>query len=376
MRIEERVAGWRREGLISEQQAARMLEDLRQEVPQDDAETWSTSALLFAVALLNGLIILVFTAIADLQMGSHTTFLLWMVCILPMLYTLRLSAIAALFALLFLAWTTLFAFRGLAMMSVVDRVTLLPVFYLLCGTTLFAVGGAHYVFPSLRSVARALRLIGIQIAMLALFAMSVRSVAEGPSLVADLRDPQASLQLMVTLLGLAGVAAAFTLLNFMLRKRAPEITQAEGAVSLALVVVSILYYFFPLPAVVTVALYTVAQLALITTLLVVGYRRSDVRLVNIGSFSALVLLLVRTLELVITRFPLSVVVASVALALAIGGAALEVPRRRLLARLMRAPSPEATPGASAANPDEDLERQTEAALDALKQKLAPNGDGT
>lgn len=345
MLAESQIKAWLADGVINKQQADRMLKDVRagqeEALGVEWAHTGTGSLLVFFSAVLNGLILVLFTFLYDLEVTAHTTFLLWMICIVPMVYTLRLGSLAVLMSLLFLAWATLFVFRGIEAMSVFDRAVQLPSVYLVCGLLLFAAGGAHYRFAPLRRLARAYRIAGIQAALLSLVALSIHKVAEGPSTMVGLRDADASFQVSLTLTALAVVAAAATVFNFAVRRRSldkgetPDITRSEGPVSLALLAVAVLHLLAPLPTVVFVGLFSVLQVALIGVLLFIGYVRKDLRVVNLGSLALLVVLGLRYADFFFTRLPISTFIIGGLVLLAFAAVALELPRRRMRSKLQR-----------------------------------------
>lgn len=341
---ESRVQKWIRAGIIDEAQAEKMIADLREAPPeqldkalgQEWAQTKTGSLFVFASAILNGLILVVFTSLYDLDVTAHTTFLLWMICILPMVYTLRLGSLAVLLALLFMTWATLFCFRGLEAMSIADRLVQLPALYLICGLGLFSVGGVHYRFKAFRHMARALRLSGLQVTLLSLFGLGVRKVAEGPSLVAGVRDAEATLQISLTTTALAVVGIVAALINVRLKQQGNEdLTKSEGPVVLSLLAVAIVFVWVPLPTAIFLVIFGVLQVALIAAVLFVGYKRRDLRIISIASLALLIIIGVRYVDLFYSDTSFSAFLVGGLVTLGISAAALEIPRRWLGAKIRR-----------------------------------------
>jgi uncharacterized membrane protein len=344
MLLEQRVNKWVKDGLVDEAQADKMIADLRASPPEqldaafelEWAQTKTGSLFVFASAILNGLILVVFTWLYDLDVTAHTTFLLWIICILPMVYTLRLGSLAVLLALLFMTWATLFCFRGLETMSIVDRLVQLPALYLICGLTLFAVGGTHYRFKAFRHMARALRLSGLQVTLLSLFGLGVRRVAEGPNLVAGVRDAEATLQISLTTTALALMGIIAALVNVRLKQKGNEdLTRSEGPVVLSLLAVAILFVWVPLPTVIYLIIFGALQVALIAAVLYVGYQRRDLRIISIASLALLIIIGVRYVDLFYSSTSFSTFLVGGLVTLALSAAALELPRRWLGAKIKR-----------------------------------------
>ena len=101
------------------------------------------AALLFLGSLLFGATIFLIGQIYNIQAHSHTLILVWLVGILPLVYVLQSVSVAGLASLLLFLWIGLFIFRG-ATLATEDWIAL-PTLYLVSGLLLFEVGGLHYL---------------------------------------------------------------------------------------------------------------------------------------------------------------------------------------------------------------------------------------
>jgi len=206
---------------------------------------------------------------------------------------------------------------------------------------LFSVGGLHYRVPisGMRSVARPMRIVGIQLALLALFALTIDEVAEGISLFNEMRDATATAQVTATLVALAGIAAAATVLGVFLRARAPDITRVEGPVTISLVIVSMLYLFAPLPAGAFSLLFTAVLFALAGALAFIGVKRNDKRVLRMGGLALGLLIALRIGDFLATRASWIGVVAAVIGIVALSAIVLELVVRRAGRAGATTPSP-------------------------------------
>ena len=119
------------------------------------------SSLLFLGALLFGATVILVTQIYHINANNHVLVLIWLLGILPLVYTLRSLPIAALASILFYLWIGLvFAknhdwwfFEFLGRFSII--------LFISASIMLFAVGGMHYVTAKYSSIARGVSTRGV-----------------------------------------------------------------------------------------------------------------------------------------------------------------------------------------------------------------------
>jgi uncharacterized membrane protein len=297
MQIEERIDSWVKRGFITEAQASKLRADVLlaqgQESEENLSRTGAGSILLVACALINGVVLVGSGHLTGVQGGIFGALGLWALSLAPMVYVLRHASLAGVLGCLVyvLVWMVVFGDASLADMS--NRILHVPVLYLASGVLVFALGGTHYLVPSMATVARGLRLTGIYMVLVMLFVLGFRSVAgsAGGALAVGALDTFG--RFSGILIGLVGLGAAFTLLNMWIRARTPRLTRPEGPISLGMLGLCLLYFFVPLPGLFYVVLFNVVLLAMIGTLLVVGVRWRDQKVLNLGSGALVLVLLSR-----------------------------------------------------------------------------------
>jgi len=321
----EQIDRWRKEGLITPQQA----EKLRATLPEHErqralgASPLSGTALLFLSALLSGAVIFLFRWLHDVDAPAHEVLLLWMLATAPVVYVLRLLPLVILFTLLFFTWVGLFTFGGLPdAIDYYDRLALLPLPFLMGGVLLFAVGGTHYLLPRLAPIARTYRIAAVQVVLAALFALSMYVVSGDVEAGVAWRDLETNRLFLGALGALLVGAAAFTGLNMRLAARRPELTRSEGPISLALLAVGLLYALLPLPGLVYTVFFNLVALALVGAVGYVGYRRADLRLLRLGGGGLVLFLSARYVDLAWDRLGVVAFVGGLVLVPGLGVLAL------------------------------------------------------
>jgi uncharacterized membrane protein len=278
------IERWHKDGLVDSATAKQMRDDV------DRAR--GGSGLLLLAALLNGAVLFAFTRVHGIDVALHEILLLWLACLLPLAYGVRARGLSAAAGLLFVVWFVAVAFRNLTFFATFDRWVLVAPLLLLGGVTTFALGGLHYLIPGFETVARPARLVGLQCVLLGLFAMTLDTIAAGTSFCDELRDPAATQQVLIAAVCAGVVTIAATVLGQALRARAPRLTTAEAPVNFVLVGTALAFIILPLTTAIASKLASVALLALVGSVFVVGWRGKDRRLVRIslGSFGVFVAL--------------------------------------------------------------------------------------
>lgn len=285
------------------------------------------AALLFLGALLFGATIFLIAQIYHIQANSHVLVLIWLVGILPLVYVLQSVPIAGLSALLLFVWIGLFIFHGMTLSSA-DWFAL-PVLYLLCGLLVFESGGLHYLSEKLRLVARTYRIAALKVVIACLFLLSFRFFS-GHYDSWNLRQGAAFSPRMST--GIVLVAAAAILLatwNLLRNPSKSETWKLEGGLSLGLAGLSLAFFFFPSTTNIYAVLFNLVLAGCIGVLIAIGYEREDIRLVNIGMSYLSLLVIVRYCDLFWGLLSRSVFFLVGGAILVLGGIAMEQKRREL-----------------------------------------------
>jgi uncharacterized membrane protein len=308
---------WLKEGVINEATAARMKADVKK------SRGGAGGGLLLLAALLNGVVLFVFTQLHGVDVGVHEILLLWLVCLLPLAYGVRARALAAASSFLFVVWFVAVAFRGLSLFATFDRWMLVSPLLLLGGVTAFALGGLHYLVPGFETVARPSRLVGLQCALLGLFTMTLDVVAGAGSFFDQLRDPAATEQVAVAAVCAAIVTVAATIAGQALRARMPRLTRVEAPVNVVLVATALSFMLAPLPSDIASKLASGVLLVLVVSVFVVGAKDRDRRLLRISLGSLTLFLALHLGDLLSGATSLAVAIG-VAVAFVVVGAAATV----------------------------------------------------
>jgi uncharacterized membrane protein len=286
------------------------------------------AALIFLGALLFGATIFLVAQIYHIQAHSHALLLWWLLGILPLVYVLRSLPVAGLAAVLAFVWMGLFVFRGMSPEHV-DWLGL-PVLYLASALLLFEAGGLHYRRDTLRPVARAYRIAALKVVMVCLFLLSFRLFAGTYEGFNPRADRTYSPQFSAGVVSVAVLAAGLAVLNLSTNPSKSETWKLEGWASLALLGIALIFFLFPAKAGnFYVIVFNLVLACCIALLIAIGYQREDIRVVNIGMSYLSLLVLVRYCDWFWALLPRSLFFIVGGLILVGGGIALEQKRRQL-----------------------------------------------
>jgi uncharacterized membrane protein len=289
------------------------------------------SALLFLGSLLFGATIFLIGQMYHVQAHSHMLLLVWLMGVLPMVYVLKSLPMAGLASVLLFAWIGFFVFRGTTLMTG-DWIAL-PTLYLVSGLLFFEIGGLHYVADELRIVARTYRIASVKVAMVALFLLTFRFFSgtyEGWALRVESKgSPQMTTG--ITLVAMAAILLAVW--NLIFKPSKSETWKLEGGVSVGLVGLALLHYFQPSTSTnIYPIVFNLVMAGCIGVLIAIGYQREDIKLVNIGMSSLVLLVVVRYCDFFWEMLSRSMFFLIGGALLVLGGMALERKRRELKAR--------------------------------------------
>ncbi|OGW91472.1 MAG: hypothetical protein A3D28_00980 [Omnitrophica bacterium RIFCSPHIGHO2_02_FULL_63_14] len=288
------------------------------------------AALLFLGTLLFGATIFLIAQIYHIQANSHLLVLIWLAGILPLVYVLQSVPIAGLSALLLFIWIGLFVFRNITLSSS-DWIAL-PVLYLLSGLLFFETGGVHYLSEKLRTVARTYRIASLKVTMVSLFLLTFRFFSGHYEHWSSRQQAAFSPQMSTGIVVLAVVAILLASSNLFFNPSKSETWQLEGGVSLGLIGLSLVFFFFPSTTNIYVVIFNLVLAGCIGVLIAIGYQREDIRLVNIGMSYLALLVVVRYCDFFWGLLSRSVFFMVGGAILVLGGIAMEQKRRQLKAQ--------------------------------------------
>ncbi|MFH1684070.1 MAG: DUF2157 domain-containing protein [Candidatus Margulisiibacteriota bacterium] len=287
------------------------------------------AALIFLAALLFGATVFLIAQIYHINANNHTLILIWLLGVVPLVYILKSPPITVLTSFLFFLWLGFFVFKN------EGEFFAAPVFYLIAGVLLFAIGGLHYFSEKLKEVARTYRIVSIQVGMLCLFLLSFRFFSGVYEYYGDkLYNIRAGLQIspdfIAWLTFFAVLAIIFSVINLFFNPPKTDTALLEGSISLGLLGIALIFFFYP-PATtnIYVLLFNLILAGIVFALLYVGYQREDIKLINIGMAYLAILVIVRYFDFFWGLLPRSIFFMVGGLILILGGIALETKRREL-----------------------------------------------
>ena len=287
-------------------------------------------ALIFLGALLFGSTVFLVAQIYHINANSHTLILIWLLGILPLVYALKTIPIAALSSLLFYVWMALFVFRNFSFTEACGVFFYLPVLYLIGGILQFGIGGLHYLSEDFKAIARTYRIAGIKISMLALFLLTFRFFSGSYNGFNIRAGIEVSKQFSTGLIIFAILALAITVINRLLNPSKSDTLKLESGASLVLLVMAMIFFYVP-PTISNIYpfLFNLILTAAIFILIFVGYRREDIRLVNVGIFYLEAFIVVRYFDYFWKLLPRAMFFMVGGIILILGGIFLEKKRRDL-----------------------------------------------
>ena len=291
------------------------------------------AALLFLGTLLFGATLFLLGQMYHVEANSHLLVLTWLVGVLPLVYILQSRSIAGLCTVLLFIWFGLFVFRG---MTPNGRDSLaFPVLYLLAGLWVFEAGGLHYFSEQLRGVARIYRLGAIDVALFSLFVLTFRFVSGKDGWWGTELSQPYSKQVVAGVFLIGATAAALAFVNGLKNPSSSDTNDLEVRTSLGLVLLALTYFGVPAHSTnVYPIVFNLALMGCILALIMVGYRREDLRLVNIGLSAFAMLVLVRYCDFFWDLLPRSLFFMVGGAILVLGGTALERKRRQIKAQFV------------------------------------------
>lgn len=287
-------------------------------------------SLIFLGALLFGATIFLIAQIYHIGANNHALVLIWLIGVLPLVYAFVSIPIAGLSSLLFFIWLGLFVFRNISFEKAMGDFFALPVLYLAAGLLLFSIGGLHYLSSKLKDIARVYRLAGIKVALLSVFLLTFRFFSGNYNGHNIRENAVISGQFTVGVVIFSILAIIFLVVNWFFNN-AEEVSIIEGPVSLGILGMVLIFFFFPLTTNIYVLLFNLIFVALVGVILYAGYEREDINLVNLGGSWLSLFIVVKYFDFFWDLLPRSLFFMVGGIILVLGGIALERKRRQLKA---------------------------------------------
>jgi len=289
------------------------------------------NSLLFLGSLLFGASIFLIAQIYHVNANSHLLVLVWLVGILPLVYGFSNAAIAGLAAVLFYLWIGLFVFRGISFDSAARNFIALPALFLVGGNLLYSLGSAHYFQNTLQKIARIYRLISLKVVMASLFFLSFKTFSGHHDYYYNVAKSFTHVtgQFHISFIIFAMLAIILTVINLAFNPTKSKNNIMENSISLGLVGITTLFFYFPSVTNVYTLIYNLILGALIIVLLIIGYQREDMKVVNIGMSYLGLFVLVRYFDFFWQLLPRSLFFLIGGFILIVGGIALEKKRKEL-----------------------------------------------
>src|SRR3989338_3249842 len=289
------------------------------------------ASLIFLGALLFGATVFLIAQMYNINANNHTLVLMLYIGVLPLVYAFVSVPIAGLSSLLFFIWLGLFVFRNIDFDQAYGYFFALPVLYLVTVLLFFGVGGLHYLSDKFKNIARIYRLAGIKVALLSVFLLTFRFFSgnyEGH----NIREGAAISTQFTTGLVIFSILAIICLVVNWFFNKAEEVSIIESPVSLGLIGIVLIFFFFPSTTNIYVVLFNLIFAALVGVIIYAGYEREDMKLINLGGSWLSLFIVVKYFDFFWDLLSRSLFFMVGGLILVLGGIALERKRRQLKAQ--------------------------------------------
>lgn len=291
------------------------------------------NSLLFLGSLLFGASVFLIAQIYHVNANSHLLVLIWLAGIMPLVYVFSNAATAGLAAVLFYLWIGLFVFRGINFQSAANNFIALPALFLVSGNLLYSMGGIHYFQNALQKIARVYRLISLKVVMAGLFFLSFKTFSGHHDYYFNAAKSfahvtgQFNASFIIFIVG----AIIATVINLSFNPTKSKNNVMECSIGLGLVGITSLFFYFPSITNVYTVIFNLILAGLIVVLLMTGYQREDMKVVNIGMSYLGLFILVRYFDFFWDLLPRSLFFLVGGFILIVGGIALEKKRKELKA---------------------------------------------
>ncbi len=253
------------------------------------------SSLLFLSALLLGASIFLVAQIYNYNANAHYIILIWLLLLLPFLYTIRTYMVSTLVTIIFYVWLFVFLQNGFLYDTVKyeEGLKILSL-YLFSAVSLVSFGTLHQIVPSLHKVGRAMKWISIEVAMIALFYFSFDQTDNFKRVYYyDYNvNPEALAFLQTIYLIFAIMAVGLACLAWLAIKNHKTRMYEFSAIILT-VFLTMLFISHLEMATIFAIIYNFLIFGICLALIYTGYQREDIKTVNLGVFWVCILVAVR-----------------------------------------------------------------------------------
>ncbi|MCR4263339.1 MAG: DUF2157 domain-containing protein [Candidatus Roizmanbacteria bacterium] len=287
-------------------------------------------SLVFLGSLLYCATIFLVAQIYHVNAHNHWLILLCLIGIAPLVYITHEKVFTVLLSIGFYIWLGFVALRSFSFGDVEEVVIGIPVLLLTASIGLFYAGGFHYLIERFRSIARIYRLSAIAVGGLALLILTFEGVTGDVEYFDLSRETMRAFgQLTVSTLVVAVISGIAGFVYFFRNPSKSTTVMWETAIPVAILVISSMYLLFPRTTDVFTYLFNILYIGLTLVVLLVGYKREDMRLVNNGVFFTSIFIIVRYFDLFWDLFDRSIFFIFGGVLLVVGGFILESQRRKL-----------------------------------------------
>ncbi|KKR72802.1 MAG: hypothetical protein UU81_C0015G0003 [Microgenomates group bacterium GW2011_GWC1_41_8] len=287
-------------------------------------------SLVFLGSLLYCATIFLVAQIYHINAHNHWLILLCLIGIAPLVYITYEKVFTVLLSIGFYIWLGFVALRSFDFGEVDEVVIGIPVLLLTASIGLFYLGGFHYLIGRFSSIARIYRLFAIAIGGLVLLILTFEGITGDVEYFDLSRETiRAFGQLTVSTLIIAGMSGIAGFVYFFRNPSKSQTVMWETAIPVAILVISSMYLLFPRTTDVFTYLFNILYIGLTLVVLLVGYKREDMRLVNNGVFFTSIYIVVRYFDLFWDLFDRSIFFMLGGILLVGGGFILESQRRKL-----------------------------------------------
>ncbi len=286
------------------------------------------ASLLFLSSLLVGASLFLVTQIYHFNANTHGIILIWLILLLPFLYTVRNYAVATLFTIGFYIWLFMFLQETFLVgkYNQHDQFLLVDVYFL---TTLMmiSIGTLHKTIPLINNVGKAIKWISLQVAMIMLFILTFYDVLD--SMQREFGDyllPSSGLQFISILFAIAAVLLA-TASWISSQKGIQRSLELYGIIAGTFLITLLSRYYGD--ATLYSILFNFLIFAISLGIIYTGYQREDIKVVNLGIFWISALIIARYFDFFWDMLDTSVFFLLGGAILIIGAIFMERARRNL-----------------------------------------------
>ena len=281
------------------------------------------NSLIFLSSLLFGATVILTAQMYNWNANTHWLVLIWIIGIAPLVYIYANKPVTALLGILFLLWVGFFIFRGFDW----GGMKLIPTYFVI-GSLLMSFGALHYLLPKFGGVARIYRLLGLKVMMLSLFILTFKEVSSFSEYAIDrMADYPASIT--VSFIIFSVLSLVFMIYLLLSNPAKIKTNLVENGIAIALVLVTVAFFFFPTTGYIYVTIYNLIFAGLVVLLIYLGNTMKDEQILNLGMFYFGLFVIAKYFDFFYSMLETSLFMLIGGILLVGGGVVLEKKRREL-----------------------------------------------